>query len=228
MVKIKYYNLGGIGLETGVDKIPDLCPLCSVGIAAIYRTAFETVHSSSIPKLAAVFQCPRNECRGIFLAYYDSFSSKPDWFILKGTFLPAHSSSPSFPPIISTISPAFELIYGQAFVAEDNGLSEICGPGYRRALEFLVKDYLTYLSQGTAEEIEKIRTDFLSNCVKKIEDENIKATALRATWLGNDQTHYIRKWEDKDLQNLKALIQLVINWIHSSELTKQYISDMPE
>ena len=36
-----------------------------------------------------------------------------------------------------------------------------------------------------------------------IDDSNIKNVAKRAVWLGNDETHYIRKWEDKDLSFLK-------------------------
>ncbi len=50
----------------------------------------------------------------------------------------------------------------------------------------------------------------------------------RAVWLGNDQTHYLRKWEDKDLADLKRLIQLTLHWIEMDELTKKTLEDMPE
>jgi hypothetical protein len=52
--------------------------------------------------------------------------------------------------------------------------------------------------------------------------------AARAAWLGNDETHYGRKWEGKDLTDLKKLISLTLNWIQAEELTQDVIADMPE
>jgi hypothetical protein len=45
---------------------------------------------------------------------------------------------------------------------------------------------------------------------------------------GNDQTHYLRKWEDKDLDDMLVLIRLTVNWIDSESLSKQYECEMPE
>ena len=52
--------------------------------------------------------------------------------------------------------------------------------------------------------------------------------AKRAAWLGNDETHYLRKWEGKDLDELKRLIELTIRWIEMVELSDGYIEEMPE
>jgi hypothetical protein len=51
--------------------------------------------------------------------------------------------------------------------------------------------------------------------------------AKRAAWLGNDETHYVRKWEDHDLEDLKSLIKVTGNWIEMEAITKKYIGDMP-
>jgi hypothetical protein len=51
--------------------------------------------------------------------------------------------------------------------------------------------------------------------------------AQRAVWLGNDETHYERRWEDKDIDDLKRLITLTVNWIHNDLLTEAVIADMP-
>lgn len=48
----------------------------------------------------------------------------------------------------------------------------------------------------------------------------------RAVWLGNDETHYVRKWEEKDVNDLKLLVRLTVNWIDNVLLTKKYIADM--
>lgn len=54
----------------------------------------------------------------------------------------------------------------------------------------------------------------LGNCIKDyIDSPQLKIVALRATWLGNDQTHYIQKFNDKDINDLKLLIRLTVHWI---------------
>ena len=49
-----------------------------------------------------------------------------------------------------------------------------------------------------------------------------------AVWLGNDETHYLRKWDGKDLKDLESLIQLTCYWIMSDQLTNDAVLDMPE
>jgi hypothetical protein len=61
-----------------------------------------------------------------------------------------------------------------------------------------------------------------------VKSEQIKEIAKRAAWLGNDETHYVRKWEDKDLKDLKKLISLTLHWIEVETLTLEVIADMPE
>jgi hypothetical protein len=105
-------------------------------------------------------------------------------------------------------------------------LLEICGVGYRKSLEFLIKDYLIKLDSTKEAEI-KIK--FLGKCIEEdIKNENIKNVAKRATWLGNDETHYLKKWEGKDLQDLKNLIDLTVHWLEMEDLTQKAIDDMPE
>jgi hypothetical protein len=108
------------------------------------------------------------------------------------------------------------------------GLLLISGPGYRKALEFLIKDYLTSLQ--TTDEAKKDIADLpLMAAIKKyVTDKRMLTTAERATWLGNDEAHYVRKWEDKDLQDLKNLIQLTCYWIQSEHLTLAASASMPQ
>jgi hypothetical protein len=44
-------------------------------------------------------------------------------------------------------------------------------------------------------------------------------------WLGNDETHYLRKWETKELTDLKKLIQLTVHWIQMERLTDGIVDD---
>ena len=117
-------------------------------------------------------------------------------------------------------------IFNQASAAEELGLKEIGGMGYRKALEFLIKDFLIAEKPGSRDDIER---SLLGTCIgRHVEDERLKLCASRAVWLGNDETHYCRKWEDKDIGDLKTLIKLSANWMESVLLTKKYAADMPK
>ena len=135
-------------------------------------------------------------------------------------------SARCFSEIINNISPSFVGIYNQAYHAEQVNLDQICGVGYRKALEFLIKDYLIS-KEDDAQIIENIKTKFLANCIQEnVQNDNIKNVAKRAVWLGNDETHYVRKWADKDVNNLQQLIDLTVRWIENEVETERVLQEM--
>ena len=70
---------------------------------------------------------------------------------------------------------------------------------------------------------------FSGNVVKEyMSDPRIKNVAQRALWLGNDETHYLRKWVSHDLDDLINLIKLAVNWIETEILSKKYEEEMPK
>ncbi|HEX3036479.1 MAG TPA: hypothetical protein VHT73_15385, partial [Thermodesulfobacteriota bacterium] len=78
-------------------------------------------------------------------------------------------------------------------------------------------------------EKEKMAGIFLGTFISNyITNPNIQEVAKRAAWLGNDETHYLRIWTDKDVHDLKLLIQLTVRWIETEELTKEAVKEMPE
>ena len=104
------------------------------------------------------------------------------------------------------------------------GLDNIFGIGLRKALEFLIKDYIIHTKSATEEEI---KSQFLGFCIKNyIDSEKIKDCALRAAWLGNDEVHYERIWTNKDANDLDSLIKLTLAWIDHSEKTEEFINEM--
>ena len=110
--------------------------------------------------------------------------------------------------------------------AKDRGLTQIAGPGYRKAFEFLIKDYAKGRASSDSEVIEKMAA---AAVVKNyISDVRVQAVAKRALWIGNDETHYLRKWEDRDINDLAVLIKLTIEWIDIERQSAAYIDDMPE
>ena len=96
--------------------------------------------------------------------------------------------------------------------------------GFGKAFEFLVKDYAI---KRNPDDEGKIKKMFLGNCVKKyIDDERARSMAERAAWLRNDESHYVRTFEDKDIEDLKLLLRLVVNDVENFELKERYDESM--
>ena len=110
------------------------------------------------------------------------------------------------------MSPLFVETYSQAEIAESQQLLQICGVGYRKALEYLVKDYLCWKHP---EDTEQILSEFLGNNLKRIEDPRIKVLAERSTWIGNDETHYVKKHEDLGIDDMKRFIKALLTYVDS-------------
>lgn len=169
-----------------------------------------------------VFRCTAIECDELFVASYKQFPGSAEFRFLRAE--PKSAMPVLFPETVREISPAFIQIYNQAMAADGQGLDQLVGIGLRKSLEFLVKDFAT--SQNPGQE-DKIKALMLSPCITEyISDVSVKECAKRAAWLGNDETHYTRKWDDRDINDLKLLVQLTTNWIDSSILTSRYISEM--
>lgn len=132
----------------------------------------------------------------------------------------------SYDNSISSISPQFVKIYNQALAAETNNLDEIAGLGYRKSLEFLIKDFSIYKNPKDADVIKKAP---LSQCINKyIDIESIKTLAERSTWIGNDEAHYIRKHEDRDISDMKAFIKATVYFIGMILITDDAASMLPK
>lgn len=205
------------------DTVPGRCPVCGDRIQALDTGVAWTLASW----LEKVFRCPSAECGHLFIARYNGtrVAGGPFSFSLAGLF-PIRTETTNQSDVIKEVSPDFAAIFKQAESADKSDLTLICGPGYRKALEFLIKDYVIRAHPDSAEEIKKMN---LAKCIADyVSDGRIKEVSARAVWLGNDETHYLRKWEEKDLKDLKMLISLTLHWIEMDELTKKVLADMPE
>lgn len=111
---------------------------------------------------------------------------------------------------INSLSPRFVNIFNQSEFSEQSGYDEICGMGYRKAVEFLIKDFLCMTQPENAD---AIKCELLSESIKRISEDRIKILAQRCAWIGNDETHYIRKHKDYDVNTLKTFIFAVVHYI---------------
>ena len=195
-----------------VNIIPDECPIChhkieAIGVASSVGVV-EKGEQAAEAFLNVMYECPRRDCRRSFIGTY----TKPAQgrIGIRGPFTlsnvgPTVAKAPDIPAEVRSISPSYAHIVTQAIAAEATGLEQIAGVGYRKALEFLIKDYCIQKNIDNGDEIKR---KFLGACIETyVTDANVKRCARLATWLGNDEAHYARQWDAKDLNDLKTLIK---------------------
>lgn len=204
--------------RVNVDTYPDTCPMCGNPTISQFMTGYLT-HKY----LYLGFNCSRNNCGNYFLTEYDE-DFRHNWFFIR--FLTGHNFGKKISEEITKISPEFTRIYIESEFAFSQGLSQICGMGYRKALEFLIKDYIIHKNPTSSEMVKKMP---LQQCIEKyIESPKIKSISERAAWLGNDESHYVRKWIDLDISHLRQLIDLTVHWIETEYLSDQLIELMAD
>ena len=215
------------GQDWTVDELPNRCPQCHHAIDPRHLGGVvRRLEPMGVAVVEALCQCPQRECLRAFIARYAG-----DYERNLGTHLlrlrsttPYSPEPPQHSEEVASVSPQFVAIHTEASAAEGWNLKEIAGCGYRKAVEFLVKDYCISLTPDGAEEI---KAKFLGAVIKDhVTDPGIQACAERATWLGNDETHYVRRWTELDLNDLKELIALTESWITTAERTRKYLSRM--
>ena len=204
------------------------CPSCHFAIEPKTLCAYYVQPDSPSDGACTLYllsMCKR--CNQVFLSAFQERASRS----VSGfaDFDSALYSIPYTPNIIKfsddvrQLSPDFVETYMQAEIAESQRLYRICGVGYRKALEFLVKDYLQHKSPDHAD---KIPAESLGSFIKRLEDPRIKVLAERSTWIGNDEAHYVRKHDDLDIEDMKRFIKAMLHYIES-ELAFEEAESIP-
>ena len=184
---------------------PLKCPHCGRTMSPQHvgqSTSSESTSVSEEGRFSVVFRCSFEDCLKYFVIEYihDSYTHAS---MVDYTYRPPIQVK--LPENIEKVSPIFVEIYSQATVAESEALDQIAGVGYRKAAEFLIKDYVISKNPSDEEHIKSIMlgqviADYLNDFPK------IQALAKSVAWIGNDETHYVRRHDDKDIQDLKKFI----------------------
>lgn len=165
-------NNMGIFSNYEID-VPTSCPICGVAFdpKLISATIAEGVHTMS-NNLTVTFQC--TNCDHFF--HIDRNEDGPDHIF----------------PVIAKLDllndithayPVFAEIYRQSLQAQAENLYHIAGMGYRKAVEQLVKDYLT---RKFPEKSDAIKSESLGDSIKRITLPSIQALAKASTWFRPD------------------------------------------
>ena len=215
--------------------VPDQCPHCQKYVNPIVQWKYavpgaQDTEYRAIPKgLQLVVLCPNQECLNLYIVDFQLTQgvgtvNRPFHVKVKG-YIPIVPLRLDFAERLEEISPYFPEIYNQAYAAEQYGLNEVAGAGYRKALEFLLKDFAILMHPDEAEEIGE--ASFRDVLRRWVSSRKVTSMAARAAWLGNDHTHYVRKWDDRTLEDLKALLRVVVNWVLLESETSEILSTMP-
>jgi len=229
-VELRGVSRTGANEVIHVEQVPTACPQCHRAIAP--STVFLiTDREPEDTTLRVVFRCPASTCGVYFFAEYQ-------WILLREasgrerrTFLligvsPSAARPYELPKAVAELSPRFLKIMNQVSAAEASGLDELVGMGMRKALEILVKDFAINEHPEKSDSIQK--TPIGRVIEDYCDDPKLRAIAARATWLGNDETHYMRVWEDRDVGDLRTLLRLGALWIERHLVTKEYEKGMPD
>lgn len=184
------------------------CPCCGIATSPTFLEGFAIPHADLPHTIYAYTALYCTSCHSIYTARYIS-NKGISGFQLDSVF-PKIAKEISFSDDINELSPTFVSLYNQASIAETNvEIYGLAGIGYRKSLEYLIKDYLIKMKHQDEDTI--IKMD-LGNCVNKL-DDRMKTISKASIWLGNDETHYFRKNPEYDIEDLKSFISAVINYI---------------
>lgn len=190
-------------------EVPNECPICHTRIRPliVYASRDDKLHNIDSVLISCVLSCP--ECHELFYTKNIKYPKIDSCSLVSSG--PVVPEKKIFEEEITNTSPNFVEIFNQSKAAEAYNLNQIAGVGYRKSLEFLIKDYSCKKNPNEADAIKKTN---LAKCISTyINQTEIVATALAATWLGNDETHYIRVWDEMDISNLKSFIEACVYWI---------------
>lgn len=185
---------------------PNICPHCNHFISSKIEIYSDLKKNTNFYTFAVIFSCPY--CSKFFVDIFKSSDLKRATSI---GYTPHQIIDKEVPEKIKIFSPKFFEIYSQALTAEANQLSEISGMGFRKSIEFLIKDFLIEILSKPKEEITKLP---LQQAINLIDNEHIRILATASLWLGNDETHYSRKHLDRDTKDMKNFIVALYSFIN--------------
>lgn len=212
-----------------LSGMPETCLLCGARLASFDRAISTTTDNRTtiFPTIYHLAHCT-GTCGRINIAAY-ALKRAPgnlSHYELANVLVavPSTVSTPEIGSAVSALSPDFVLVYQQALTTESLHLFQLTGMGLRKALEILIKDYAISRSPRDKAAIEKKE---LGQCISEyLKDDYLRECARRAAWLGNDETHYSRRWQDHDVEDLKQLIRLTLSWLENSLLSDKYLEQM--
>ncbi len=222
----RYWDMDNDDINKFINiELESFCPNCnkhvSPNIILFNSNTILVEHTYKIEQTEFVYRCSNTSCNELYIVRYKTkFNDLFGNYIIEKTekikVYPFANPTVNIPEEVKEVSSEFEGIYIQAMKAEAYGLSQICGMGYRKALEFLVKDFAIYLNKDNEDTIKDIKNKPLKNVIDnyiKTESKSLQIATTGAAFLGNDETHYERKNPEFNITDLKKLIKIAMHTV---------------
>lgn len=208
-MKTKKSNMKYSNTTYSVD-VPVNCPYCGAFVQPNSIQSVAISYNDSIIFLATFsVEC----CSKLFFATYEKQTSSAtlNLVYVYPPYIPA-----TLPDSIHKVSPRFVELYKQSHFAEENNFFELAGSGYRNSIEVLIKDYaINELNKPEKE----VKSKKLYNAIGDyLPNEKLMSTADVVRILGNDNTHYERRYSDFDIDILKRYLTIFISQIDTEYL----------
>lgn len=184
---------------------PATCPHCGFGTDAVFvdKTTFDFNS-----KILLIATCRCTSCNKSFFFACER-EPKGD-----GKFICMHPDI-SFKPyendMLQSISPRFIEMYNQSLQAEFVESFDLAAMGFRSALEILVKDYA--INELNVPEDKASKKTLFDAIEAYLGQTDLLKTADVIRILGNDHTHYKRKYPQHDFSLLKGYMDIFLKQV---------------
>lgn len=193
---------------------PTTCPHCGLGTDATLKD--KATYSFNGNRLL-VSTCECTACHRHFFFACESSGGQDAKMV---TIYPCQQIVPYENKILASISERFIDMHNQALQAEYNQNIELAAIGFRSSLEILVKDYAI---QELGEPVETVAKQSLCNAIAiYLRQPDLVKTADVVRILGNDYTHYQRKFPEHDFELLKKYMEIFL-----AQIEAQYMINHP-
>lgn len=184
---------------------PTTCPHCGYGTDATF--SYKTIYNFN-GHILLVGVCRCTACQKQFLFVCEYIKESPAENVC---VYPSISFKPYENKLLASFSEHFIDMYNQALASEFSGNIELAAIGYRSALEILIKDYAI---NELHEDAQKVSSKKLFDAVKDyLKQDELINTADVVRILGNDYTHYTRKYPQHDFDILKTYMEILIKQV---------------
>lgn len=192
---------------------PATCPHCGYGIDAPIDL-HQVMNFNGNLLFCARVKC--TSCSKNF--FFICESNKEHTYASFSCIYPSISASKYENESLANISERFINIYNQALRAEFNGDIELAATGFRSALEVLIKDYAI---NELGESKETVADKTLFTAIKEyLKQDDLISTADVIRILGNDYTHYERRYPQHDFDLLKGYMDIFLKQIEVAYMVK--------
>ena len=192
---------------------PIICPYCGISTDASY-TKKDIYQMTNGVLLTATCNC--TSCLKSF--FHASFHKTDDPECAKNVCLfPSVEYEQFQNKNIAAFSPRFIDLYNQALNAEFCGNIDIAAIGFRASLEVLIKDHAINVLHEDESQVSKMK---LIESISRYLSKDLANSADVVRILGNDYTHYKRKYPEIDFEILKKYMDIFIQQIEVSYMIK--------